>query len=162
MITIQPMKSRKAIALGALAGIFGLLSAVPVAAQQVPSYATASPDETIRGTIAAVNGRYSISVRDARGFVDNVRLHQGTIINPTGLTLAPGQSVTIVGSAQGSTFSANEIDTPYQTLDVLPIYPAYGYYGYPYPYGGYQYGSPYRIGIGFGRDFGLRGGFRGR
>ncbi len=39
-------------------------------------------------------------------------LHQGTIINPTGLTLEPGMNVTIDGYADGSNFDAMEIDTP--------------------------------------------------
>jgi hypothetical protein len=135
-----------AITAATLAGAIGLLSAAPAAAQPVPSYASGSSDETIHGTVAAVNGRYSITVRDARGFLDNVTLHRGTIINPTGLSLAPGQAVTILGRNEGSTFAANEIDTPYA------LYPAYGYYGYPYPYG---FGPVYRVGLRFGRGFGF-------
>ncbi len=146
------------LAAGALAGAIALFAAAPAAAQPVPSYASPTSDETIHGTVAAVNGPTNISVRDARGFIDNVNLHQGTIINPTGLTLAPGQSVTILGRAEGNAFSANEIDTPYQTLSAVPLYPAYGYYGYPYPYG-YGFGPSYRVGLHFGRGFGF--GFRG-
>ena len=121
---------------------------LPAAAQaSLPSYATGSTDETVRGTIASVNGPKAITVRDDRGFIDNVTLHQGTIINPTGLTLAPGQKVTILGHADGAAFSANQIDTPYQTYGV-------GYYGYGYPYyGGFGYAyRPYPIygGVGFG------------
>jgi hypothetical protein len=155
VITTQAMKSVKAIAIAVVASTFSLLSAVPAAAELVPSYATGSTDETIRGTVASVSGQYNIAVRDERGFVDNISLHRGTIINPKGLMIAPGESVTIVGSAQGSTFVANEIDTPYQEFDIAQIYPAYGYYGYPY--GGYGYGPSYRIGIGFGHGgFGFR------
>jgi hypothetical protein len=143
-------KLTTAIAAATFAGAIGLFAAVPAAAQPVPSYANPNTDETIHGTIAAVNGPYNISVRDARGFIDNVTLHQGTIINPTGLTLEPGQSVTIVGRNDGSALAANEIDTPYA------LYPAYGYYGYPYPYG---FGPSYHVGLRFGRGFGF--GFRG-
>jgi hypothetical protein len=123
---------------------------LPAAAQAtLPSYATGNTDETIHGTIAAVNGARDISVRDDRGFVDHVTLHQGTIINPTGLTLAPGQKVTILGQANGQAFSANQIDTPYHSYGV-------GFdYGYPY-YGGYAYGfRPYPVygfGFGYGRS----------
>src|SRR6201996_3796357 len=102
--------------------LFTLFSAValacaigPLAASaQTPSYANPAiaGSETIHGTIASVNGKYNISVRDDRGFIDNVTLHDGTIINPTGLTLAPGQQVTIAGTNAGRTFIANEIDTP--------------------------------------------------
>ena len=44
-------------------------------------------DDVISGSIASLDDKYEITVRDDRGFVDDVRLHQGTIINPTGLTL---------------------------------------------------------------------------
>jgi hypothetical protein len=146
----------RALAAAAFAGAIGLLSAIPAFAQAVPSYAAASSDETVHGTVAAVNGPYSISVRDDRGFVDSVKLHRGTIINPTGLSLAPGQTVTILGHNEGAAFSANEIDTPYQTVEAVPRDPAYGYYGYPYPYG---LGPSYRVGLRFGRGFGF--GLRG-
>jgi hypothetical protein len=122
---------------------------VPLAASaETPSYANPAiaGTDTIRGTIASVNGKYNISVRDERGYIDNVTLHDGTIINPTGLTLAPGQAVTIDGSANGPTFIANQIDTPY-----------YAYYAYPYGYG-YGYGYPGPV---FGVGFGFRGGFHG-
>ncbi len=113
----------------------------------MPSYATSGGD-TIRGTIASIDGKYALRVRDDRGFIDNVTLHDGTIINPTGLKLAPGQSVTIAGVPSGRTFVANEIDTPYV------------FYGYPYAYYPYPYG-PYAVGLRFGGPrFGF--GFRGR
>lgn len=153
MNTSKRTNTVSAIAAAALAGAIGLLSAAPASAQPVPSYAAGSTDETIQGTISAINGPYNISVRDNRGFIDNVNLHQGTIINPTGLTLEPGFSVTILGHNDGKAFSANEIDTPYQTLSAVPIYPAYGYYGYPY------WGPSYHVGLHFGRGFGF--GFRG-
>jgi len=121
---------------------------LPAAAQTqpVPSYAQPG-DTTIRGTIRSVDGKYTITVRDANGYVDNVTLHDGTIINPTGLTLAPGESVTIDGQPNGGTFVANEIDTPYQA------------YGYPYP--GYGYGYYPTVGFGFGYGF-RHVGFGGR
>jgi hypothetical protein len=148
-IKINPTR---AIAAAALAGVIGLLGAAPASAQPLPTYATGTADETIQGTISAINGPYNISVRDSRGFIDNVGLHQGTIINPTGLTLEPGFSVTILGRNDGKAFTANEIDTPYQTLAAVPVYPVYGYSGYPY------WGPSYDIGLRFGRGFGF--GFR--
>ncbi len=73
--------------------------------------------------------RTTCKLRDDRGHVDNVRLHQGTVINPTGLTLASGMSVTIYGHNRGSVFAANEIDTPYhERYAVYPV-PVYPYYG---------------------------------
>jgi hypothetical protein len=139
--------SAAAAALAAL-GVFAL----PVAAHAqttVPSYATggAPGEETIQGRVSAINGKYAISVRDKNGYIDNVTLHDGTIINPRGLTLAPGETVEIHGFAHGQEFVANEIDTPY--LAYSPAFYGYPYYGYPY-YGG--------IGIGFG--FGFHGRFR--
>jgi hypothetical protein len=117
----------------------------PLAAgAQVPTYAR-DGGETIHGTIASIDGKYEISVHDDRGYVDRVSLHDGTIINPTGLNLEPGQAVTIEGRAAGATFVANEIDTPYA------IYP-YPYAVYPYP--AYRYGVRYR---GPGFSIGFRG-----
>jgi hypothetical protein len=78
-----------------------------------------------------------------------VSLHDGTIINPTGLTLAPGEAVTIEGQPAGGTFVANEIDTPYGYAYAYP-YPVYR--AYPYP----VYGFGVHVG---GRGFGF--GFRG-
>lgn len=129
------------------------LAIAPLAAsaQAAPSYAEPGT-ETIHGTILSVNGKYDISVHDERGFVDNVSLHDGTIINPTGLTLAPNETVTIEGHAAGSTFVADEIDTPYSRYYAYPVpYPAYPVYPAPGP----------RIGVHFG-GFGWGLGFRGR
>ena len=117
-----------------------------------PSYA--SDEETIKGRITSVNG-YTVQIRDDRGFIDNVQLHQGTVINPTGLTLAPGMSVTVLGYNRGQAFAANEIDTPYMSYGAYPAY-------YPYPaYVGYPYwGSSFSLGFRFGDRFGGRGHFR--
>jgi hypothetical protein len=113
-----------------------------------PSYSSA--DETIRGRISSFDGAYNLELRDERGFIDTVQLRQGTVINPTGLRLVPGMSVTIHGVTRGNAFAANEIDTPYDSYGAIPVYP-YGYaYPYPvYPYPAYGY-SPYpRFSIGF-------------
>jgi hypothetical protein len=133
------------------AAILAALTAVPVAAsaQNAPSYATAG-DPAIRGIVSSVDGKYQIHVRDRRGYIDNVSLHQGTIINPTGLQLAPGESVTIYGRPSGSAFLANEIDVP-----AAVAYDPYGY-GAEYGYPGYRYGPGWGYG-GFG--FGLGWGF---
>jgi hypothetical protein len=142
-----------AAAVAVLAVSAPLAAVAQDAAAPAPTYATPARGETISGTIAAINGKYNISVRDQRGFIDNVSLHDGTIINPTGLRLAPGQSVTVAGMTSGQTFIANEIDTPYVM------------YGYPYAYyPGYGY-PVYGVGFGFGGRFGYGGGgfgYRGR
>ena len=92
-------------------------------------------EETISGRIAAFDGKYRVQLHDDRGFIDTVQLHQGTVINPTGLTLQPGMRVTILGYNRGRAFAANEIDTPYQQYGLAPGYPVH---------------SPVTIGIGFG------------
>ncbi len=112
------------------------LPAAPAAVQPAPTYArpAANGEETIQGRINRFDGKYHLEVRDVRGFVDSVDMHQGTVINPTGLALQPGMSVTIMGYNRGRTFAANEIDTPYATYGFVPA-------GYPYPVS---------VGIGFG------------
>ncbi len=117
----------------------------------IPSYARPSygtDDETIRGRITSFDGAYALQVRDDRGFIDNVRLRHGTIINPTGIRLAPGMSVTIYGTNRGAEFAASEIDTPYQSYGAVPLYPYV--YPYPYPIYGYPYGPQFSFGFGFG------------
>jgi len=157
----------------ALVGLTGLL-ALPIAAQ-AQSAADGSQDEVIHGTIASLEGQYTIYVHDQRGFVDTVRLHDGTIINPTGLTLEPGQSVEIHGRTDGHVFDANEIDTPYNvdadtgdsagysTDDVpppAPVYVApYPYYSY---YPAYAIAYPAFVSLGFGFGWGCcYGGYYG-
>jgi len=104
----------------------------------VPSYAT--QDQQIHGRVVGFDGGYNLQVRDDKGYVDNVRLHQGTVINPTGLTLAAGMVVSVNGYSQGSYFAANEIDTPYQLYGPVPYYG-----GHPWFY----YGSGVSLGFFF-------------
>ena len=44
---------------------------------------------------------FSLRVRDDRGYVDLVQLHQGKIIDPTGIPLQPGMVVSISGYNAG-------------------------------------------------------------
>jgi hypothetical protein len=85
-----------------------------------PSYAT--DEETISGRVASFDGKFHLEVRDDRGFVDDVQLHQGTVINPTGLQLRPGMSVMVSGKNAGSVFAANVIDTPYDRFGLVPMH----------------------------------------
>jgi len=112
-----------------------------------PSYAQPQ-DETIHGRIYSINATFNITVTDDNGYMDNVELHQGTIINPTGLTLAPGMEVTIVGYSAGSAFEANEIDTPYTYAGPAPV-PVYFGPGWWYPGFGYGYGPSFVLDFGF-------------
>jgi hypothetical protein len=130
----------------------------PSYAQPQPSYS--SPEDVVHGQIVAFDGGFNLQVRDEHGFVDTIALHQGTIINPTGLRLTPGMTVTVHGVNHGRELDANEIDTPYTTYGAVPVYPypvaVAPYYAYPYglypAYGyGFGYGYPaFSVGIGFG------------
>jgi hypothetical protein len=151
------MKSIKSFApplAAAALAVVGLVLPTIASAQDIPSYAQPGRDESIQGRIASVNGTFNISVRDDRGFVDNVELHQGTIINPTGLTLEAGMSVTVIGVSNGGEFEANEIDTPYNYDGPLPE-PVYLGPGWWYPGYGYGYGPSFGLTLFFGG-----GGFR--
>lgn len=131
-----------------------LITPLAAQAQDVPSYAAqpVSQDQNIHGRVTAFDGGYSLTVRDEKGYIDNVRLHQGTIINPTGLTLAPGMVVSILGYNSGTYFSANEVDTPYQFVGALPYYG-----GHPWNY----YGPSVSLGFFFGTGGWWHGGYFG-
>ncbi len=111
-------------AAAAAAALATLALAVPPAASaettrssgSIPSYAAAGKDQSVRGVVANYDGKYVLQVRDRAGYLDNVRLHQGTIINPTGLPLQNGMRVIVYGYNAGRTFAANEID-----VDVPPV-----------------------------------------
>jgi hypothetical protein len=156
--------------------VLGVLAPVLAQGQPMPSYA--SPDsapppnqsgppsygqnwEVIEGRIAGIPGKYDIDVRDSHGYIDHIRLHDGTIITPTGLTLSVGMGVRVFGVNQGQVFAANQIDTPYQNYGYA--YPAYGAYS-AYPAWGYGGAYPWwgGIGIGIGVGWGgYYGGWRG-
>ncbi len=134
-----------------------LLAPIAAAAQDMPSYAQpAAPqvqDEQIQGRISSFDGAYSLTVQDDRGFVDNVQLHDGTIINPTGITLQPGMVVSILGYNAGNYFAANEVDTPYTFNGGVPYYA-----GHPW----YFWGPTISLGFFFGNPGWWHGGyFRG-
>lgn len=133
-----------------MAAFAAALLVAPGIAQAQPSYARPA-DESIHGRIVSFDGAYNLQVRDDRGFVDNVSLHQGTIINPTGLTLQPGMIVSIAGVNAGSTFAANEIDTPYTFAYGVPYYA-----GHPWNY----YGPSVSLGFYFGNGGWYHGGWR--
>ena len=108
-----------------------IAAATAVAALAMPLRAVAAvPGETqIHGSITAFNGKYDMHIQDNKGNIDDVILHQGTIINPIGLQLRPGMRVAILGNQQGDTFSANEIDTPYRYVEqAVPVYPYVGWH----------------------------------
>jgi hypothetical protein len=142
-IIIMGTTTKAALAATVATAVLSLTTMAPAAAKtgDTPSYTVASEDH-IQGRIAKITGKYSIEVR-VKGYIDSVSLHNGTIINPIGLTLEPGFRVTIYGQPAGSTFVANEIDTPYKYAQVAYYpYPDYGFYpyydrffGFGYPFG---------------------------
>jgi hypothetical protein len=122
-----------------------LLTPVAAVAQDMPSYAQPQgpQDEQIHGRVEAFDGAYSLTVQDERGFVDNVQLHNGTIINPIGITLAPGMVVSILGYNAGPFFAANEIDTPYTYYGGVPYFEGHPWFYYgPAISLGFFFGSP--------------------
>jgi hypothetical protein len=106
------------------AAIAAALISPAIASAQDVSYA--GGNEQIQGTIASIDGSWNIEVNDSNGYTDDVALHQGTIINPTGLTLEPGMNVSISGYGDGDSFDAMEIDTPYQYQGPAPTAVYYG------------------------------------
>jgi hypothetical protein len=85
------------------------------ASPDTPTYAVpanADASETVSGHITWFDGRFDLQIRDDRGFVDNVQLRQGTVIDPTGLTLRTGMPVEIRGRNRGFVLIAEQIDSP--------------------------------------------------
>jgi hypothetical protein len=138
--------SRNICSVAAAAAFSAFTLPISATADSLPSYA-ANDREMIHGRISSISGKYDLYVRDDRGYVDHVVLHDGTVINPTGLTLAASETVTITGGNQGRVFRADEVDTPYSDDMQSNDYDGAGdgYQGYPvgYPYG---YGNPYAYG----------------
>jgi hypothetical protein len=63
------MKPSNTIAAALFAGALGLLAGAPAAAQAVPSYAQGTTDETVQGTVSAINGRPLFNHRPQRSRV---------------------------------------------------------------------------------------------
>lgn len=143
---ISPLPFAAALTMAAL------FSPLAAHAQDLPAYArpVGSNEQSVTGHIQSIDGKFHLNVLDQRGVVDSVQLHQGTIINPTGLSLATGMSVTISGYDAGASFNANEIDTPYTYDGPVDYYdPAFGY-GFGF---GFHDGDRFR-----GHDGGFHGG----
>lgn len=128
-MSILKMAGRRAPAAAVVAAMMLLFGS----AAQAQERGYVVHQESITGIVRSFDGQYTMYVRDNRGDLDRVQLHQGTIINPTGLTLQGGMRVTVYGHPEGPVFAADEIDTPYHNV------PYYGY-GYPYPYPAWGFG----------------------
>ena len=97
--------------IGAMVASLACILTGPADAQEVPSYAQPLGDARLSGTVVRfAAGSYDLGLLDDRGFVDRILLHQGTIIVPIGIDLAPGMRISVVGRNAGASFVANEID----------------------------------------------------
>jgi hypothetical protein len=85
-----------------------VVPAFPAAAQPMPGMAggsmSMSDPNHVRGRVDSFDGHYRLVVHGMR-----VRLHQGTVIHPTGATITPGQYVIIRGHWSGHHFDADEV-----------------------------------------------------
>ena len=94
--------------LAAAGTVAALTTPLLAVAQPMPGMAGGSMNMTdphhIRGRVDSFDGRYNAVVHGMR-----VRLHQGTIIHPTGATITPGQFVIVRGHWAGHHFDADEI-----------------------------------------------------
>jgi hypothetical protein len=110
----------------------------------VPIAAAAQPfaDEHIRGTISSYernDGEVRISLRDDRGFVDEVQLGADTRVSPSGTQLAPGMRVAITGYNGGKWFDAVAVEVTGRDEAAAPQQPSYAR---PDPMGGYASSAP--------------------
>jgi hypothetical protein len=97
----------------------------PVSAQERPSYALpqVQPQNVVRGVYWSQVDKYHIYVKDVNGYIDSIELYQGTVINPTGITLVPGMALVIYGEARDRVFFAHQIDTIYGYAVPIPRNP---------------------------------------
>ena len=121
-----------ALPLGASAQQYG---DQPSYAQPPPASPSYANQQKITGTISGFDGQWIVYMHDQKGYTDHVTLHQGTIINPTGIKLLEGMKVTVYGYADGPTFQADRIDVAYSPYS--PYYGSDGNPAYGYGYGGY-------------------------
>jgi hypothetical protein len=102
---------------------FAIASGAIALSLAAPLIASAQPRSLIAGTVVDFHGKYGLVIRDPRGALAEVTLHQGTIIKPVGLRLERGMKVIVIGQAAKETFAAGEIDAPLEQLPParLPI-----------------------------------------
>jgi hypothetical protein len=80
-----------------------LASAQPMPAMGGGSMSMNDPNH-VRGRVDSFDGQYRLVVHGMR-----VRLHQGTVIHPTGATITAGQFVIVRGHWTGHHFDADEV-----------------------------------------------------
>jgi hypothetical protein len=96
----------------------GLIGAILAAPQVAPAQPFA--DEHIRGTVESFDGQEQLTLRDERGFLDDVAIGHDTRITPRGTRLVPGMRIAITGYNGGKWFDAVSIqvlqNSPSSTL----------------------------------------------
>lgn len=99
---MNPRRLAGALVLAALIALPGL--AVAQGYQQGPP--PPPPPHSYTGIIQSVQGS-SFTLNNGR----TIFMHQGTVINPTGIRLKPGMQVTVYGPHAGNgAVNANEVD----------------------------------------------------
>jgi len=103
--------------------LFGFLL-VGVPAPGLADVLPAGSDQNLHGRVMSFDGGYMATVMDETGAVVPVHLHPGTLITPSGLSLAPGMVVSILGYSVsgGGPVGVNEIDTPYTLSNGVASY----------------------------------------
>src|ERR1700758_4773108 len=81
------------------------------AAMTAPLCASAQPfsDEHVQGVVQSVDGEEHLTLRDDRGFIDDVSLGDQTRVTPQGTRVAPGMRVAITGYNGGKWLDATAI-----------------------------------------------------
>lgn len=101
----------------------GLIGAILAAPQVAPAQPFA--DEHIRGTVESFDGQERLTLRDERGFQDDVAIGHDTRILPRGTRLAAGMRIAITGYNGGKWFDAVSIQVlQSEAASTLPSYAA--------------------------------------
>jgi hypothetical protein len=101
----------------------GLIGAILAAPQVAPAQPFA--DERIRGTVESLDGHERLTLRDERGFQDDIAIGHDTRIVPRGTRLAPGMRIAITGYNGGKWFDAVSIQVLQgEVASGLPSYAA--------------------------------------
>lgn len=106
---------------------YGAAAALIGAILGAPQVASAQPfaDEHIRGTVESFDGQERLTLRDERGFLDDVAIGPDTRIAPRGTRLGPGMRIAITGYNGGKWFDAVSIQVLQPSpSSTLPSYAA--------------------------------------
>jgi hypothetical protein len=125
-----------------------------IVAVTVPLSATAQPfsDEHVQGVVVSFDGQERLTLRDDRGYIDDVSLGDETRITPEGTRIVPGMRLALTGYNGGRWFDATAIrvlgggprpsDTPSYAQPSEAQPPSTPSYVAPYPQDPYAYAAP--------------------